>query len=209
MANEIYIDRVGETPTSLKVFNLNTQRIHSYPFKEVTKKELMELRLGKKPGCVYKKADKLYYTAIPKKLSFVGKAVGIGTHLCGVNCTMVCKGCPRTGDLTVSHQEKNGKKWEEAVIASWRIEKYPSVLEGFEAFNMAGTSDAFIVMECANYQERKKKTTSSTKPPRKLILDLANFIWPDFDGNLKELRLRISEQERKQPNDTRPYRSQF
>ena len=210
MANEIWIDCAGEIPTALKVFNINNQRFYSYPFTEVSRKELIQLRLGKRPGCVYKKYGKLYYAAIPKKLTFVGKTIAIGKHLCGVNCSMVCKGCPRTSDLTVSYQEKNGKKFAQAVLDSWRIEKYPFVSEGFEAFNMSGTSDAFIVMECTNYREREKKTIPHRNSPRKLILDLANFVWPDFDGDLKELRKRISEQEGKQSTDnTGLYKSQF
>ena len=152
---DIWIDFIGTIPFSLVTSNPTSQRTNTYTFQEVTEQELMQLRLSKKSGCVYKKNGKLYYTAIPNKLHFIGNGVEIHPHLCGKNCKMVCRGCPRTSDLTVSYQEKNDKDFTDAVIDSWRIEKYP-FCEGFEAFNMSGSGDASIITSCLNYEAGRR-----------------------------------------------------
>ena len=169
--------------------------IDTYPLHQVTIPELIEHRLSKIPGIVYKNDNRFFYAAIPGTLSLNGK---FERHACGGNCTMVCKGCPRTRDLTVAYQLGSGKTFTAAVKNSWRIEKYDFIQEGIEAFNMNSTNDAFIVIQCENYCTRfdPEKTFKNAKVP--LTVGLAQFVWDDFNGTtLKEVRARIRKNELK------------
>ena len=113
-----------------------------------------------------------------------------GIHLCGKDCTRVCKNCDKTRDLTVAFQKRMGKKFPYAVFESWRIEKYDHILEGLEAFNMSQSNDALMVYKCQNYEasvprEKKPKARSEQK------IILACMYWDDFNGDLKAMRARI------------------
>lgn len=162
-----------------------------YPMREVSAEELMQLRLSKKPGVVYKNGDKLFYTTIPDTLNLNSHAVkNISKHACGNHCSMVCRGCPRTSDHTVASQQKLGKSFNAAVVSSWRIEKYPFVTEGIETFNMRASNDAFRVLGCENYYTRTKR---NMRPSTDLKLNLASQFWDDFNGTYAEMRHRINQ----------------
>ena len=181
---------------SLKTFNdipicivvTDNDDIKQYMFQEITREQLMKLRLIGEPGLVYKSEDKFYYTAFPGTLRIIGGESTLGPHLCGRNCTNVCKNCPRTSALTVAYQERSGKRFTQAVKDSWRIEKYPFITEGIEAFNMESSNDAFLVLSCSQYALSPARQVKQPQPGKKAILDLANFIWPDFDGSYEDLR---------------------
>lgn len=130
---------------------IDNDKIHQFPFQEVDRKQIASLRLSKKPGLIYKDDNKFYYTSIPGTLRLASGEANLGLHLCGRECSKVCRGCQRTADLTVDFQKRCGKNFFEAVRASWRIEKYPFVLRGFEAFNMEEANDSFIVLACTEY----------------------------------------------------------
>lgn len=190
----------GQTPVCLEI--VNAKKSTQYPLREVTPLELAQHRLSKKPGIVYKKNGKLYYTSFPATLKIYGQDDTLGTHLCGKNCDMICKGCRRTSDLTVPYQERYGKKFVEAVKASWRIEKYPFITEGIEAFNMISAYDALLVLECENFKVREPKKKNSSKSLHELKLGLAEFFWDDFDGSLTDMRRRINAQSSNKNNYT-------
>lgn len=185
-----YAVYLRDDPLALEVIDL--QGIQKYPLREVTAFELAGLRLSKIPGVAYKKDDKLYYAEVPGTLRLSSQDANLGTHLCGKNCTMVCNGCPRTAALTVSFQERIGKKFVEAVKNSWRIEKYPFVTEGIEAFNMDANNDAFVVLQCENYALRLRTNDTPKKSLHDLKLSIANFVWDDFDGGIADMRERIA-----------------
>lgn len=189
-STKIFLRTLNGVPDFIEVIDENIS--NKYEFQEVTPKQLAQLRLSKKPGLVYKCSNRLYYAAIPGTIRITGSDSNLGVHLCGQNCTKVCKGCPKTYDLTVAYQERCGKSFFEAVKASWRVEKYRFIAEGIEAFNMVGSNDAFVVTCCDEFEERPPRKPTTGKPGKKAILDLANYIWPDFDGSYEELRLRIN-----------------
>ena len=176
-------------PICLSVSTINS--IEEYPFHEVSRKELMKHRLSGKPGIVYKLDNKFFYAKVPGILNIVGKGSYLGAHMCGKNCTKVCAGCPRTSDLTVPYQMREAKSFFEAVINSWRIEKYDFIVQGIEAFNMECSNDAMIVIECKCYNHRAPKTPKPKSVGKVQVLHLANFVWPDFDGTYDDLRRRI------------------
>ena len=169
--------------------------INQYPMYKVSEKELMNHRLSKIPGVVYKKGSTLFYTTIPNTLNLnTDFERSNGKHACGEHCTMVCRGCPRTRDFTVNSQIRFGKTFARAVNDSWRIEKYPFVLEGIESFNMGTTSEACLIMSCENYKTRYKGNPSAVRPTKDLKLNLANLYWDDFNGDYTEMRNRIKSQ---------------
>ena len=167
-----------------------------YPMRQVSVKELIELRLSEVPGIVYKKDNCFFYAEVPGTLTLNGKADCIGKHMCGTQCTMICKGCPRTSDLTVAYQQRFGKTFPMAVKSSWRIEKYDFIREGLESFNMNSTNDAFIVLQCESYMQAPKQKTTK-KSTADLKAGLASFIWEDFHGSRAEMLARIKENERR------------
>lgn len=126
---------------------------HSYPLREVSIDELLELRLSGEPGAVYKQPNGQYfYTTIDPTLNLSVKPDKLGKHACGLQCKQVCQNCPRTKDLTVAYQKRIGKKsFFDATINSWRIEKYDFIVEGLETFNMTNANDVFLVLDCKNY----------------------------------------------------------
>lgn len=202
---EIKLNMLNREPVSLQATyesemrdekgNLLTKReefMSEFFFRLVTKKEIMKLRLGGKPGAVYKIDGKFYYTEIPGNLKIIRMSETGTPHLCGKNCTNVCKDCPRTTDLTTSFQERMGRQFPYTILDSWRIEKYDFVDEGLEAFNMDHQNDAFVVFGCQNYKMSGPRLLKANKSLADLKLGLAYFFWDDFDGTLKDKRERIN-----------------
>lgn len=167
--------------------------INTYVMYEVNPQDLMDIRLSNVPGAVYKKGEHFFYAPISGNMNFAGKTDNsFGNHLCGEQCTQVCKGCPRTRDLTVAYQQRIGKKtFRTATDKSWRIEKYDFIYEGLETFNMSNQNDAFIVFQCGNYSSAKNTRKPSHKDIGKLKAGLASFVWEDFSGNRSEMLLRL------------------
>ncbi len=167
------------------------EKVDTYFLHQVTVQELMELRLTKIPGIVYKKENRLFYSAISGELNLAGKADDLGKHACGQECTRVCKDCPRTKALTVAYQQRFGKSFHIAVKDSWRIEKYNFIHEGLETFNMFAQNDAFIVLQCENYQVNTTKRRMSHADVSALKLGLASYAWEDFGGTRAEMLQRL------------------
>ena len=187
--------RVGTSIRETKETVLRTwEEASSYPMRQVSAQELMKLRLSKKPGVVYKKDNTLFYAAIPGHFNLTGRANSLGKHACGEHCTMVCKGCHRTDDLTVAYQQRIHRQkqpFKTAVLKSWRIEKYDFVQEGLESFNMDKQNDSFIVLRCENFQFREVKKQLSTEAVGALKAGLASYVWDDFSGNRTEMIKRM------------------
>lgn len=168
------------------------KEVNEYPMCEVSEEELMQHRLSKIPGVVYKRGDHLFYTRVPNTINLnTDFERSAGRHACGEHCSMVCQGCPRTSDFTVNSQRRYGKAFPKAIQDSWRIEKYPFVLEGIESFNMGSTSEACLVFKCENYKTRSKMNTYGIRPSKDAKLSLAHLYWDDFNGDYNEMRLRI------------------
>ena len=166
-----------------------------YTFREVTAAELFQLRLSKVPGVVYKKGGKLFYVQVPGTLHINGRD-SLGVHLCGKQCTQVCKGCPRTPSLTVGYQQQTLlKDFPAAVKNSWRLERFDFVHSGIEAFNMDVANDACLIFKCDNFATRKTPNFVGSSVDKKL--KLAGAYWEDFNGSRKEMLARIKSSEHK------------
>lgn len=176
------------------LLNERDEFMQEFFFREVTVDELMKLRLGRKPGAVYKIGGKFYYTEIPGHLKIIRLSEAAGPHLCGKDCTNVCKDCTRTSDLTAAFQERMGRKFPYTILESWRIEKYDYITEGLEAFNMSNQNDAFMVLDCQNYKVSGPRLLTVNKSVADLKVGLANFYWDDFHGTLQDMRRRINSQ---------------
>ena len=173
------------------LLNAMEESLKEFFFREVTSDELLRLRLNRKPAAVYKIDGRYYYTEIPGNLKLIRLSETAGPHLCGKNCTNVCKDCPKTYDLTTSFQERMGRSFPYTVLESWRIEKYDFVTEGLEAFNMFNQNDAFVVLKCQDYKVSQPRLMTVNKSVADLKVGLANFWWDDFDGTLTDMRRRI------------------
>lgn len=173
------------------------ESVNDFFFREVTVEELLKLRLNRKPAAVYKIDRRFYYTEIPGNLKLIRLSETTGPHLCGKNCTNVCKDCPKTYDLTTSFQERIGRSFPYSVLESWRIEKYDFVTEGVEAFNMPNQNDAFVVLKCQDYEVSRPRSIAGNRTVADLKVGLANFWWDDFDGDLKAMRKRINSHKNK------------
>lgn len=187
----ISFNYINAIPSCMVAFNPETGATNEYLLREVSRPELLNLRLNKQPGLVYKFDGKMYYTSIPKNFNHSLKDPALAPHLCGKNCSRVCKGCPRTRDLTVSFQMRYDKTFHEAVIKSWRLEKYHFIPVGIETFNLEGSSEEMIVLACDNYVKSSREPQPKSVG-KKLVLGLANYIWEDFDGSYEDLRKRIN-----------------
>lgn len=156
----------------------------TYKFKEVSAKELFEIRLKPERGVVYKKNGRLFYALLDRNVNFYQNDE---FHLCGKNCSNVCKGCPRTRDLTVPYQFRYIPNRKIAVERSWRIEKYDFITEAAESFNMTHDKDSCLVISCSNYQTKGRQPVvlSRTELERKKV-SLAALHFEDFSGNTIE-----------------------
>ena len=145
-----------------------------YALVQVSKEELFARRLSKQPGIVYKYNGMLFYAAVKNHMEIFiqGKP-----HLCALHCSRVCKDCPRTRDLTVAYQLKFNNHFFAAVKDSWRIEKYPFIQEGIEAFNLPKFHDTHYVCSCSKYSmyDLKKPLTPSEINEKKKNLALLYF----------------------------------
>ena len=145
--NETFFERVAESVLEKWVV------VKNFTLREINPVELIEIRLNKSPGVVYKKDNQLFYSPFSGEFNLGGKEDNLGEHLCACDCSMVCRGCPRTAALTVAYQQRIGCDFYTSVKNSWRIEKYTFVHEGIETFNMDTCNEAFIVLKCDNYQK--------------------------------------------------------
>lgn len=128
-------------------------------FVEVTPKELAYYRRKKIPSFVLKAGDKLYYTTIPKNITFLGTDI-LGSHMCGQQC---CHLSP------VSDEEGGCAKVRNYATF---IEKYPWIKKGYETF---GTRvDSFVVVECSHY---KRLPSGRIYPITETELKKDDFTW--------------------------------
>lgn len=127
-----------------------------YNLKEVSQDELLEKRASGKPGFVLKVKNRLFYTPLPKNLTFTSSA-NDQIHLCSQFgsecCHLSCKsdddgGCRKVRERAIEFF-KNPKHYERVLKYSKRIEKYAFITKGYETFNTS--YNLFIVIECNNY----------------------------------------------------------
>ena len=143
----------------------------SFNLIEVTPAQLKKFRMSGIPSFVLKKNGKLYYTSIPKNLSFVSSPI-LGKHLCAIQ-KHECK------HLSAASDELGGcAKVREGAR---RIERYPWITTGYETFNTQ--NDSFVVVNCSHYEQcppPKKLPARKTEHDR---LRLAQFMWDDVKSN--------------------------
>lgn len=150
-----------------------------YNLSQISAEELYKHRLSGERGIVYKCNDKLFFASVSHNLHITFMK---NPHLCGLDCSRICKDCPKSRDFTVSYQLKDVKRFPIAVQKSWRIEKYPFILEGVETFNMPRFYDSHYVCACSKYipYESSKKISLSDISEKKARL--ASLYFEDFDG---------------------------
>lgn len=175
----VLVNMLEGIPAYLNVVSIDS--MEEYQFHEVSCKELLQHRLSQKPGIVYKFDNRFFYASVPGTLKINSQEKSLGTHLCGKNCSKVCAGCPRTADLTVQYQMREEKCFYEAVMNSWRIEKYDFIVEGIEAFNMECSNEALLVFKCKHYNCRDARMPKPVCDNNVQTLSLSHFIIQNFN----------------------------
>lgn len=161
---------------SKKLIDENVKEL-SFEFKEVTPEQLADYRKKGRPSFVLKKAGKLYYTEIPRDISFVGSKI-VGRHMCAI----AGKECRR---LLAARDEEGGcaKVRNKATY----IERYPWITDGYETFNT--NKDSFVVGNCKHYEPCPPRKNLTAAEVNRAKLGLAQFYWDDVE-TLKEVRDR-------------------
>lgn len=113
----------------------------SFNLIEVTAKELTYYRQSEIPSFVLKVDGKLYYTRIPRSISFVSCNI-LGRHKCSIS-RFECR------RLSAASDDQGG--CEKVRNKSKCIERYPWITNGFETFNT--DQDAMVVAKCHHYKK--------------------------------------------------------
>ena len=140
-----------------------------FELREVTEKELLQLRYQGECGFVYKNGSALMYTPFAKDIRlnpemFVEKrGIGNTRHICVY--PKICgrfyppKSVDNICQKTLDPSFTSKIPFIPGIKKSKRIEKYPFILEGYEIFN-SKLLNVIAVFQCSNYTkpvERKKK----------------------------------------------------
>lgn len=144
------------------------------PLRHVTENELLELRATEEPGFVYKLGSNLFYTQIDFCNRFLLTTFASVDHNCN-NCHCVGNGCQKVSDLSKSRYEKIGETPIQALNSSKRIEKYPFIEEGFEAFNIE--LETLFVIKCTNNIPCDDENNTKLSPlyKKELVENLEEF----------------------------------
>lgn len=128
-----------------------------FRLKKVTVDELVELRLGEKPGIILKNEGEYWYAKANQKISLVS----LGEHLCN-SCRRCIPssdedgGCAKVRDVSVERKSRDETKTlVEIVEDSKRIEKYEFITSGIEVIN--SRQEGLLVLECENFMEYLKR----------------------------------------------------
>lgn len=149
-----------------------------FPLIEVTPEELDEYRKKGVSSFVLKMEGRLFHATIPGNISFVSSTI-LGPH----KCAIAGHECHR---LSAASDEEGG--CEKVRNRSNYIERYPWITTGYETFNTK--HDAFIVVNCLNYEKCPPRKRHTTTEINHLRLGLAQFVWDDVQSNA-EVRARI------------------
>lgn len=182
------VDSISLNGNILEVISGNHK--YEYPLKEATEQELINLQVKRVPIFKLKRREKLYYAVIPKKMRLITPHMVL-KHKCGGDLKLCSKfsaasdedgGCAKIRDLVPKAHIEKKCSFEEAVVASKRIEKYDHILFGYETCNTA--YDVLVVLVCSNFEEYKRKPI--TKNVDDIKLSLAE-IWHGPIANWDEL----------------------
>ena len=137
----------------------NEKLLERHKLQSVTADELLEIRKKQIPIFILKlEGERLFYTEIPKRLSFL-KSACFGVHVCaGRGSTDVCE------HLSTASDARGG--CAKVRCGSIMIERFPFIKVGYETY--CTNKDVFVVIECANYERCKPKDTLSFSEIKKV-----------------------------------------
>ena len=146
----------------------------SFELKKVSEEELASYRIKKVPSFVAKVDGEIFYTKIPKSISFV-YAKMMGTHQCGF-CNRLSAASDKEGGCAKVRNRSRG------------IEKYPWIKTGYETFGTR--QDSFVVINCERYQNFPQRKKVELTKLNNLKIGIAQYIWPDVE-TMADVRMKI------------------
>lgn len=157
----------------------------SFDLIEVSPEELAKYRDDGIPSFVLKVDSKLYYTSIPRNISFIDSNI-LGTHQCAIagrECNRLSAACDEDGGCEkVREQHK-------------RIEEYSFITMGYQTFNTI--HDFLKVVECSHYEPCMPRKKPSVERLNRLKLSIAQFILGDDVDSREKVIKRVSDNQAK------------
>ena len=135
--------------------------------KEVTTKEIFELRLKREPLLIIKSNDKLYVIVCKDEKTIEDIKAPFENHKCS-NCANFFNNktkqlCPKVADIFIESY-RGYSNLEEDLKESKRIEKYSFITGGIEYTNSAG--GFFVVSECSRFKPNGLRTFDEKEASR-------------------------------------------
>lgn len=149
----------------------------------ITVPEIKKLRQTSQPTFILKRYGKYFYSEVPADMNFLTSKI-VGSHKCALfnkECTHLSPASDADGGCAKVREKSTG------------IEKYPWILEGYEAFNME--HDVFSVVTCDHYERSPKRHYRKLTPLESRVAQtaLAQYLW---DGiSLEDVRKKITHAE--------------
>lgn len=123
-----------------------------YNFKEISSKELLEMRFKREKICIVKISNKFFVSNVEKNTMTVGKIKG---HLCS-SCTKHSpKKCRKVACFSAMSNRKFGWLWKDSVLESNRIERFSFIEKGIETVNLR--QNGYVILSCKNYEKKIEK----------------------------------------------------
>lgn len=122
--------------------------------REVNEKEIFIRRFKRRRGVVIKIAQKLYLIDDPSIDMLNTLKILFNDTLCA-RCEICRNGelCTKVADRAKEYTKRIELSPIDAIRESKRLEKYPFVLQGIEAFNYPMGDEFLLVLECKNFKK--------------------------------------------------------
>jgi len=146
--------------TTKKVLSSSEKVLKEFPLYETSVEELVKIKNSGEPVFILKENDRYYYAEITKDIKFVAEDI-LGKH----KCAIVDHECKRLSPFGCS-KVRDG---------SFNIERYDYIKVGYETQNVGPGKDAFVVIECNNYERcngRKKLEVQERAKHREALAQL-------------------------------------
>ena len=154
-----------------------------YPLHRISTKDLHEIRrlyCTHELKCTYaiiKDETGIRIAKIPQKAGFHG--ISDSDHICG-SCIHSCSDCAKIFDRFAEYADKNefGITYIQDIK---RLEKYPFIKRGVEAFNSEMGKQFMIIEKCSHYDsfEKRKKTKLTPIEKNEKLDSLYQYLFTD------------------------------
>ena len=135
----------------------------NFPFSEVPKESLSDLRNSSMPGFILKDGEKYFYTQVRADINFsLFKLINTG-HCCAKDCSHCSArpyeegGCPKIFEYDSP------------------IENYDFITKGYETFNCKSINNIFFVISCSHYEKVLPRKKANKKELDRIHSDFEDY----------------------------------